>query len=51
MTELKAMQAKIETLSLALVWISLGPGYGETKEESVLEMMRVASKALKDTAK
>ena len=32
----------------ALAWISLGPSYDETKEEAVLEMMRVASKALLD---
>lgn len=30
----------------ALEWISLGPGYHESKEDAVLEMMRVASAAL-----
>jgi hypothetical protein len=40
-------QARIAELRAALTWISLGPGYFETKEEAVLEMMRVSSEALK----
>jgi hypothetical protein len=39
--------AEIERLRAALTWISLGPGYYETKEKAVLEMMRKASETLK----
>jgi hypothetical protein len=41
--------ARIAKLRKALVWISLGPGYNETKEEAVLEMMRVATEAVGET--
>lgn len=37
---------RIDALERALEWISLGPGYHESKEDAVLEMMRVASAAL-----
>jgi hypothetical protein len=40
-------QARIDKLETALTWISLGPSYYETPEGAVLEMMRVASEALK----
>jgi hypothetical protein len=42
-------QARIEKLEAALTWISLGPSYYETPDGAVLEMMRVASEALKET--
>jgi hypothetical protein len=37
---------RIRELEAALTWISLGPGYYETKEEAVLEMMRVSAAAI-----
>jgi hypothetical protein len=43
----RAYEVEIERLRLELFWISLGPGYTETPSDAVLEMMRVASEALK----
>jgi hypothetical protein len=43
-----SLTARVAELKAALLWISLGPGYTETPNEAVLEMMRVASKAMKE---
>lgn len=47
-TSLWEARARIVELERALSWISLGPGYSETREGAALEMMRVASEALKE---
>jgi hypothetical protein len=48
-SSVSAYEVEIERLRLELFWISLGPGYTETPSDAVLEMMRVASEALKET--
>jgi fructoselysine-6-P-deglycase FrlB-like protein len=43
--------ARVKELKSALVCIMLGPSYNETHEEAMLEMMRIACEALKETNK